>query len=439
LSVPSGRIGDVPVKSSPDDEDGAAVSGADVSRADVSRADGTGADVTGADEPDVPVRHRWYDLAEQIRGHRFAYYVKDAPSVSDAEFDALMHDLEVLEAAHPSLRTPDSPTQVVGGTWSTDFEPVEHLERMMSLDNVFSADELASWVQRVERDGGGDPGQPLRFLCELKIDGLAINLLYENGRLVRAATRGDGRTGEDVTLNVRTIDGVPHLLRPTPDVPVPARVEVRGEIFFPIEGFAELNAALVAAGRAPFANPRNAAAGSLRQKDPRVSASRPLRLLVHGIGAREGFDIERQSQGYDLLAAWGLPVPDTYRVVDDVAAVRALGHLMSASPSFSYASSVPQAGHSVGITKARSVPSRTSTTGPTTSGITSPALRSTTRSPIRTPLRTTSLALCRVAMATVEPDTTTGCITANGVTRPVRPTLTLMSSRRVFTSSGGYL
>jgi len=280
--------------------------------------------VADGDEVMVPdeARHRWTELAEQVREHRFAYYVRDAPTVSDAEFDLLLRELEALERAHPGLRTPDSPTQVVGGTWSTDFEPVDHLERMLSLDNVFSPEELTTWAERVERDAGRDDAHPLTWLCELKIDGLAINLLYENGRLVRAATRGDGRTGEDVTLNVRTIAGLPQVLRGG-DVPVPRRVEVRGEVFFPIAGFAALNASLVEAGKAPFANPRNTAAGSLRQKDPRVTASRGLRLLVHGIGARDGFDIERQSQAYELLGAWGLPVPTTYRVVGSVAEVRA--------------------------------------------------------------------------------------------------------------------
>ncbi len=275
--------------------------------------------------PDA-ARHRWEDLAEQVRAHRFAYYVKDAPTISDGEFDALLRELEQLEADHPGLRTPDSPTQVVGGTYSTEFAPVDHLERMLSLDNVFSAEELRAWAHRVERDTGDDA---IRYLCELKIDGLAVNLLYQDGRLVRAATRGDGRTGEDVTHNVHTIAGVPTRLSSGDTgsgeaVPVPRVVEVRGEVFFPVAGFADLNAALVEAGKAPFANPRNAAAGSLRQKDPRVSASRPLRLLVHGIGAREGFDVERQSQAYELLAAWGLPVPHTYRVLDDIAAVEDL-------------------------------------------------------------------------------------------------------------------
>jgi DNA ligase (NAD+) len=265
------------------------------------------------------VRHLWTDLADQIRGHQFAYYVRDAPTVSDSEYDAAVRRVEALEERYPGLRTPGSPTQRVGGTWSTDFEPVNHLERMLSLDNVFSADELRAWVERAERGTGATP----EYLCELKIDGLAINLLYRRGRLVQAATRGDGRTGEDVTFNVRTISGVPQVLAGggPGQVPHPEQVEVRGEVYFPVEAFADLNAALVEAGKAPFANPRNAAAGSLRQKDPRVTATRPLRLLVHGIGAREGLAITRQSQGYELLKAWGLPVSESYRVVATVGEV----------------------------------------------------------------------------------------------------------------------
>jgi DNA ligase (NAD+) len=263
------------------------------------------------------VRHQWTDLAEEIRGHRFAYYVRDAPSISDGDFDLLLRRLEALEEEYPSLRTPDSPTQQVGGTWSTDFEPVDHLERMLSLDNVFSIEELRAWAERVHRDLGSE----VQFLCELKIDGLAINLLYEQGKLIRGATRGDGRTGEDVTLNVRTIKTVPSVLADQPGVPLPERIEVRGEVFFPVEGFAQLNAALVEQGKAPFANPRNAAAGSLRMKDPRVTASRPLNMLVHGIGARTGFDITSQSHGYELLKGWGLPTSTSYRVVDSIDAV----------------------------------------------------------------------------------------------------------------------
>jgi DNA ligase (NAD+) len=264
--------------------------------------------------PDA-ARHRWADLTDRINAARFAYFVRDAPTISDAEYDTLMREVQALEDEHPGLRTPDSPTQTVGGTFSTEFAPVDHLERMLSLDNVFSDGELRAWAERAERDAGGDDAHPVTFLCELKIDGLAINLLYERGRLVRAATRGDGRTGEDVTLNVRTIEGVPHVLRGDG---VPELVEVRGEVFFPVAAFADLNASLVEAGKAPFANPRNAAAGSLRQKDPRVTATRPLRLLVHGLGARRGLDVVRQSQAYELLQGWGLPTPSSYRVVGTI-------------------------------------------------------------------------------------------------------------------------
>ncbi|HEX2704556.1 MAG TPA: NAD-dependent DNA ligase LigA, partial [Candidatus Lustribacter sp.] len=268
-------------------------------------------------EPGVPadVRHTWTDLAEEARRHQFAYHVQDAPTVSDGEYDALMRRLCALEDRWPELRTPDSPTQQVGGAaFSTDFAAVDHLERMMSLDNAFSSEELVAWAARVAREAGDE----VSYLCELKIDGLAVNLLYERGLLTRALTRGDGRTGEDVTLNVRTISGVPTRLggHARPDL-----VEVRGEVFFPTEAFSDLNAALVESGKAPFANPRNAAAGSLRQKDPRVSASRPLRMLVHGIGARSGFEITRQSQGYDALRGWGLPVSAHSRVVESLAAV----------------------------------------------------------------------------------------------------------------------
>lgn len=274
--------------------------------------DPPGIDV-GTPAPAVPTnaRRRWSDLVEQVTGHRFAYYLRDAPTVSDAEFDALLRELEGLEGEHPGLRTPDSPTQTVGGTFSTDFTPVDHLERMLSLDNVFSADYLRVWAERVERDAHG---AEVHWLCELKVDGLALDLVYEGGRLVRAATRGDGRTGEDVTLNVRTLGDVPTRLRGD----VPELIEVRGEVYFPIEAFADLNAALVESGRAPFANPRNAAAGSLRQKDPRVTASRPLHLVVHGLGARRGVEITRQSQAYDLLQQWGLPVGRHTEVVTDI-------------------------------------------------------------------------------------------------------------------------
>ncbi|MBO1750824.1 NAD-dependent DNA ligase LigA [Actinotalea sp. BY-33] len=276
------------------------------------------------DEPEA--RHRWTELAEAIRDHQFAYYVRDAPTVSDAEYDGLLRRLEALEEhyAHLGLRTPDSPTQLVGGTFSTEFAAVDHVERMLSLDNAFSAEDVAAWDARVHKDLDG-AADGLQYLCELKIDGLAIALLYERGRLVRAATRGDGRTGEDVTLNVRTIEGVPHVLAGEDH---PELIEVRGEVFLPVEGFAALNEAQVAAGKAPFANPRNSAAGSLRQKDPRVTASRPLRMYCHGVGALrwEGREAAtaRQSETYELLAGWGLPVSPYTRVVADQAGVQAM-------------------------------------------------------------------------------------------------------------------
>ncbi|WP_435829064.1 NAD-dependent DNA ligase LigA [Saccharopolyspora shandongensis] len=258
----------------------------------------------GVEDVPAEVRERYAELAEEVRGHQFRYYVLDSPTVSDGEFDVLFAQLQQMEDEHPALQAPDSPTQVVGGTFSTEFTPVAHLERMLSLDNAFSAEELQTWVDRVEREVGTD----VHYLCELKIDGLAINLLYRDGRLERALTRGDGRTGEDVTLNVRTMGDVPEQLTGTDEYPVPALVEVRGEVFFRVDEFAELNASLVEAGKPPFANPRNSAAGSLRQKDPRVSRSRPLRLICHGLGRRDGFEPNLQSESYAALKAWGLPV-----------------------------------------------------------------------------------------------------------------------------------
>ena len=262
-------------------------------------------------------REEHLEVAEQVEDARWRYYVRDAPTMSDAEFDKLMRRLEELEERYPDLRTPDSPTQKVGGAVSTEFTPVAHLEQMMSLDNAFSAEELQSWKARLDREGA----EKAEFLCELKVDGLAINLLYDDGRLVRAATRGDGRTGEDVTPNVRTIDNIPHKLSGTSEHPVPARVEIRGEVFLPVEAFEKLNESMVEKGKPPFANPRNAAAGSLRQKDPRVTATRPLAMVCHGTGLREGFEPKRQSESYAALAAWGLPVSDRAMVVPDLSAV----------------------------------------------------------------------------------------------------------------------
>jgi DNA ligase (NAD+) len=268
-------------------------------------------------EPTARARERHAELSTEITDHQYRYYVLDAPIVSDAEFDELLRELEALENEFPALRTPESPTQRVGGTFSTQFTPVAHVERMMSLDNAFAREQLTGWVERIERDAGG----PVDYLCEPKVDGLAINLTYERGRLVRAATRGDTRTGEDVTANVRTIREVPERLTDGAD-PVPELLEVRGEIYFPVEAFADLNAGLVEQGRPPFANPRNAAAGSLRQKDPRITASRPLRLVVHGLGARQGFEPVAQSEAYAALKGWGLPTSDRWRVVPDLAGIQ---------------------------------------------------------------------------------------------------------------------
>ncbi|WP_030693799.1 NAD-dependent DNA ligase LigA [Streptomyces globisporus] len=261
-------------------------------------------------------REKHADLAEQVEEHRFRYYVKDQPVISDGEFDRLLRALEALEEEYPELRTPDSPTQKVAGQYETEFTAVEHRERMLSLDNAFDDEELATWAERVARDVGTPD---FHYLCELKVDGLAVNLTYEHGRLTRAATRGDGRTGEDITPNVRTIADIPERLRGDR---IPALVEIRGEVYFPMEAFEGLNARLVEAGDKPFANPRNAAAGSLRQKDPKVTASRPLHMVVHGIGAREGFEISRLSEAYGLLREWGLPTARHNKVVDSLAEVR---------------------------------------------------------------------------------------------------------------------
>ena len=253
------------------------------------------------------IRHKIQELSEAIKDHQFKYYVLDAPSITDAEFDKLWKELIALEAKHPQYKLPDSPTSDVGGGFATHFEQHDHIEKMMSLDNVFDADELDTWFDRIEKTGAKNT-----WLCEVKVDGLAINLLYEKGRLTRALTRGNGTTGEDVTLNIKTIKSVPMELT---GKNLPDTLEVRGEVFFPIKAFDELNDSLEEAGKARFANPRNAAAGSLRQKDPKVTASRPLDVVVHGIGAANGVSFEQQSTAYELLKGWGLPTSKRFKVV----------------------------------------------------------------------------------------------------------------------------
>jgi DNA ligase (NAD+) len=256
-------------------------------------------------EPGGDVRRRHAQLSDQLDEARWRYHVLDAPTMSDGAFDRAMRELNALEEREPALRTPDSPTQQVGGPPSTTFAPVQHLQKLGSLDNVFSREELERWAQRPVRELGEARVARSGYLCELKVDGLALDLVYERGRLVRAATRGDGTVGEDVTDNVRTIAVIPRTL--TTDQP-PELLEVRGEVYFAVEEFAALNAALVADGKAPFANPRNAAAGSLRQKDAKVTASRRLGFVSHGIGVWEGQTVGRLSEAYERLEAWGLPV-----------------------------------------------------------------------------------------------------------------------------------
>ncbi|MEY4418288.1 MAG: hypothetical protein RIQ88_726 [Actinomycetota bacterium] len=245
-------------------------------------------------------------LVDEINRHRRAYYQENTVLISDAEYDKLMKELELLEAKHPELITGDSPTQSVGGNVNEAFAPVEHLDRMWSLDNAFNKEDLEAWAKRVGSQ---------KFLCELKIDGLAINLRYINGKLVSAATRGDGVVGEDVTNNVKTIKDIPTELK---GKNIPRQVEIRGEIFFAVADFEKLNASLVASGKAPFANPRNSASGSLRQKDSKVTASRPLKMLVHGVGAWPDAPFKNQSDLYELLASWGLPTSKRYQVLDSI-------------------------------------------------------------------------------------------------------------------------
>jgi len=251
-------------------------------------------------------RHRISELINEIRDHQFKYYVLDAPTITDAQFDDLLKELKALEAKHPELLEPDSPSLGIGGGFATSFTQHDHIEKMMSLDNVFDADELTAWFDRVEKESPNP-----KYLCELKVDGLAINLLYEKGQLTRALTRGNGVTGEDVTLNVKTIKDLPHSLT---GKKIPDLIEIRGEVFFPVAAFNQLNEELEEAGKQLFANPRNSAAGSLRQKDPRITATRPLSVVVHGVGANEGLTFDSQSQAYAELKALGAPTSDRFKV-----------------------------------------------------------------------------------------------------------------------------
>jgi DNA ligase (NAD+) len=251
-------------------------------------------------------RHRITELTSEIRDHQFKYYVLDVPTITDAQFDALLQELKALEGKHPELLEPDSPSLGIGGGFATTFTQHDHIEKMMSLDNVFDAHELTAWFDRVEKESPNP-----KYLCELKVDGLAINLLYEKGQLTRALTRGNGVTGEDVTLNVKTIKDLPHNLS---GKNIPEVIEIRGEVFFPVAAFNQLNEELEEAGKQLFANPRNSAAGSLRQKDPRITASRPLSVVVHGVGANQGVAFKSQSDAYEQLKALGAPTSDRFKV-----------------------------------------------------------------------------------------------------------------------------
>ncbi len=251
---------------------------------------------------------RIFELRELIKKYRDSYYNEDLSLVSDSEYDLLEKQLSELEAQYPELAS-SSPLTEVGGAVSNTFDPVEHLEPMMSLDNAFSSEELKAWAERV----GDGP-----YLCELKIDGLAINLRYLDGKLVSAATRGDGVTGEDVTLNAKTLNQIPDKLQGHNH---PKQIEIRGEVYFALEDFDRLNEGLIASGKAPFANPRNSASGSLRQKDPEVTKTRPLKLLVHGFGAWADHGLKTQSEVYQLLAEWGLPVSERADVFESLAEV----------------------------------------------------------------------------------------------------------------------
>lgn len=262
--------------------------------------------MTSMSEEERQLVDRYHQLIQEVDDARAAYYNRDAPVLSDAEYDKLYRELEDFEAQYPQYRSADSPTTQVGGAASEAFAPVEHLQQMTSLDDVFSLEELAGWETRMANDTGRSD---LDMLTEVKIDGLAVNLLYENGVLSRAATRGDGWVGEDVTANVRTISCIPHRLKGL----VPARVEIRGEVYFPTKDFESLNAERVRVGEAPFVNARNAAAGSLRQKDPKKTAERPLAMLAHGIGFVEAGDSgftepETLSGWFECLKNWGMPV-----------------------------------------------------------------------------------------------------------------------------------
>ncbi|MFZ9248177.1 MAG: NAD-dependent DNA ligase LigA [Candidatus Nanopelagicales bacterium] len=290
-------------------------------------------------------RNKWLELVEQIEEARRQYYLLDSPTISDDEYDKSFRELEKLEEKYPELVTQDSPTQSVGGEASELFEPVEHKVRMMSLEDVFDDEELEDWANRVKKTTQDLP----ETICELKVDGLALNLLYVDGKLTKVATRGDGRVGEDVTYNTQFISSIPRVLK-TKNSKIPDLIEVRGEIYFDLKDFDQLNNEVMDSGRTPFANPRNAAAGTIRQRvdkreeeltlaksekkseqrieklkqefDRSISSLSRLKLVVHGIGALEGLEFKTQSKAYELLGDLGLPVATTTKVTKDLNSVK---------------------------------------------------------------------------------------------------------------------
>ena len=290
-------------------------------------------------------RNKWLELVEQIEEARRQYYLLDSPTISDDEYDKAFRELEKLEEKYPELVTQDSPTQSVGGEASELFEPVEHKVRMMSLEDVFDDEELEEWANRVKKTTQNLP----ETICELKVDGLALNLLYVDGKLTKVATRGDGRVGEDVTYNTQFISSIPRILK-TKSSKIPNLIEVRGEIYFNLNDFDQLNNEVMDSGRTPFANPRNAAAGTIRQRvdkreeelalaknekkseqrieklkqefDRSISSLSRLKLVVHGIGALDGLEFKTQSQAYELLGDLGLPVAATTKVTKDLNSVK---------------------------------------------------------------------------------------------------------------------
>jgi DNA ligase (NAD+) len=266
---------------------------------------------TGDERRRAEAKRRVEELRDLINFHDYRYYVLDDPEVSDAEYDELMRELKALEEEFPEFITPDSPTQRVGGQPSELFAPARHRARMLSLDNAFSWEELNAWGKRVERV----LGRQADFVCELKIDGVAVALTYEDGVYARGATRGDGAIGDDITANIRTIRVVPVRLRGSGHQ---SFLEVRGEVYLPVKAFEQLNDELTEKGQRPFANPRNGAAGSLRQKDPQVTASRPLRLWCYGVGVAEGRRFERHSEALEYLKESGLPVPPTTETLESL-------------------------------------------------------------------------------------------------------------------------